>query len=298
MNAILRTWPRLAVQDDIVGEATGYVQHAYEWLISPTGGIQIGFNVLKFIAVLIVAKIAARVLGSVVAAALSASKLKVSSLLREFFVNTTRKVVFLVGLVMALDELGLDVAPLIMGLGVAGFVIGFALQDSLSNFAAGVMILLYKPYDIGDVIEVAGVTGKVTDMSLVSTMLQTPDNQDLTVPNGSIWGGVIRNITANETRRVDMVFGIGYEDDIEKAEGILEELVTGHPLVLADPAPVIKVNELADSSVNFVVRPWTKTGDYWAVKWDLTRQVKLRFDAEGISIPYPQRDVHMHQTSE
>ena len=164
----------------------------------------------------------------------------------------------------------------------------------LSNFAAGIMILLYRPYDIGNWVTVAGVTGGVDAMSLVSTTLKTGDNQMVVVPNGSIWGGIITNITGSKTRRVDLTFSIGYGDDIAKAQGILERLVSEHPLVLREPAPVIKVHALADSSVDFICRPWTKTGDYWNVYWDLTRSVKERFDAEGVSIPFPQRDVHVY----
>jgi len=191
-----------------------------------------------------------------------------------------------------------DVAPLLAGVGVVGFVLGFALQDTLANFAAGFMILLNRPYDVGNVVTAAGVTGSVESMSLVSTTLKTPDNQRIIVPNGSIWGGVIQNVTSQETRRVDLIFGCGYEDDISKAQAVLEDIVSSHELVLKDPAPVIRLHELADSSVNFIVRPWTKTSDYWAVYWDLTRTVKERFDSEGLSIPYPQQDVHMHQVAE
>ena len=189
--------------------------------------------------------------------------------------------------------IGIDVGPFVAAIGAVGFIVAFALQGTLSNFAAGLMILLYRPYDVGQVVTVAGVTGKVSAMSLVSTTLLTPDNQIVTVPNGSIWGGIITNITGNPTRRVDMVFGISYGDDIGKAMAILDEVVKAHELVLADPAPVIQLDQLADSSVNFVVRPWSKTSDYWTVKWDLTRAVKERFDREGISIPFPQRDVHL-----
>ena len=158
------------------------------------------------------------------------------------------------------------------------------------------MILLYRPYDVGDVVSAGGATGKVTEMSLVSTTLTTPDNQIVVIPNNSIWGGVITNITGNPTRRVDLTFGIGYDDDIGKAISILKEMVEGHEKTLSEPAPTIEVGELADSSVNIVCRPWTKTSDYWGVYWDLMRKVKERFDAEGISIPFPQRDVHIHNT--
>jgi small conductance mechanosensitive channel len=223
------------------------------------------------------------------------SVLTLSTLLRNFLINTSKRGVLLVGLLVAVNALGVPMGPFLTVIGAAGFVVAFALQGTLSNFASGLLLLLYRPFDVGDVVDVAGVTGKVNAMTLMSTSLRTPDNKIVVVPNNSIWGSVITNITGSDTRRVDMVFGIGYDDDIAKAEKILGEIIGSHELVLENPEPVIKLHELADSSVNFVCRPWSKTGDYWAVYWDVTRSVKERFDAEGISIPYPQSDVHMHQ---
>ena len=268
------------------------------WLLSDEGGIRWGINIIKFIVTLFVFKVLARMGSSVIAKALSKASARMSDILRTFVVNTTRRVIFLLRFIIALSIVEVDVAPLLAGVGVVGFVLGFALQDTLANFAAGFMILLNRPYDVGNVITAAGVTGSVESMSLVSTTLKTPDNQRIIVPNGSIWGGVIQNINAQETRRVDLIFGCGYEDDIGKAQAVLEDIVTSHELVLKDPAPVIRLHELADSSVNFIVRPWAKTSDYWGVYWDLTRTVKERFDSEGLSIPYPQQDVHMHQAAD
>jgi small conductance mechanosensitive channel len=184
---------------------------------------------------------------------------------------------------------------MLAGLGVAGFIVGFALQDTLGNFAAWGMILIYRPYDVDDLIEVAGATGLVKKMSLVSTTIATVDNQTLVVPNSKIWGDVIKNVTAQRVRRVDLLFGIGYGDDVEKAERVLNAIVSEHDKVLDRPETVVKLHELGDSSINFVVRPWVRTEDYWDVYWDLTREVKMRFDREGISIPFPQRDVHIYQ---
>jgi small conductance mechanosensitive channel len=184
---------------------------------------------------------------------------------------------------------------MLAGLGVAGFVIGFALQDTLGNFAAGGMILIYRPYDVDDYVEVAGASGFVKEMSLVSTTIATFDNQTLVVPNSKIWGDVIKNVTAQKVRRVDLTFGIGYGDDIPHAEKILRAIVEENEQVLSRPDAQVHLHELADSSVNFVVRPWVRTEDYWQVYWDITREVKMRFDREGISIPFPQRDVHVHQ---
>ena len=266
------------------------------WLLDKDGGIRYGLNILFFLLTVIAFWILAIVLSRIVSKALSSMK-RTSELLQVFLVNSIRRVTLIVGFVVALSMLEVEIGPLVAAIGVLGFVVGFALQDTLSNFASGLMLLLYRPYDIGDVISAAGVTGTVNAMSLVSTSIKSFDNQKVVVPNSAIWGNVITNITGNDTRRVDMVFGIGYEDDIAKAQAILEDIVNNHPLALKDPAPVVKLHELADSSVNFVCRPWSKTSDYWAVYWDVTRAVKERFDAEGVSIPFPQRDVHMFNES-
>jgi small conductance mechanosensitive channel len=215
-----------------------------------------------------------------------------SELVRSSIVRVSAGAVMLIGFVVILTQLGVQVAPLMAGLGIAGFAVGFALQSTLSNFAAGGMILGNHPFDVGDEIEVAGVLGIVRRMTLVSTTILTPDNQTIIIPNSTVWGGVIRNRTAQPTRRVDMTFSIDYADDIEKAERALREVVAAHPNVLKEPEPVIKLHQLADSSVNFVVRAWTAKDRYWDVYWDLTRAVKLRFDEEGITIPFPQREVH------
>ncbi|MCK8601797.1 mechanosensitive ion channel family protein [Desulfoferrobacter suflitae] len=267
------------------------------WLTSKEGGIRWLKNLILFIVTLVVFIILSRILGSATRRAVV--KLKgVSELLKDFMVNVVHKLVFLIGLVVALSMLEINVGPFLAAIGAVGFIVGFALQGTLSNFAAGFMILLYRPYDIGDYVNVAGISGTVSVMTLVSTTLTLPDNQTVVIPNNSIWGGIITNVTGSETRRIDMVFGIGYEDDISKAQRILEEVVKDHPLVLPFPEPVIRVNELADSSVNFICRPWVKTEDYWTTYWDLTRQVKEEFDRNGISIPFPQREVHLRQLVE
>jgi small conductance mechanosensitive channel len=210
-------------------------------------------------------------------------------------VSSVRNIVVLVGVLIAISQLGISLGPLLAGIGIAGFIIGFALQDSLSNFASGMMILMYKPFDVGDVVDAGGVKGRVSHMSLVNTTFMTLDNQKLIVPNNLIWQSVITNVTAQRTRRIDLMSGIAYEDDIEKAEKVLQEIVDDNEAVLSNPEPQIKLHELGDSSVNFVVRPWVRTGDYWDTYWDITKAVKLRFDEEGLSIPYPQRDVHIKE---
>jgi len=278
-----------------VGLAREWTTALYDWFIE--NGPAVLVKVLVVLAILFLFKFLSRVAARLVRRAVDASKLQLSQLLKEFFVSAASKAVMVVGVLVALSQLGVQVGPLLAGLGVMGFIVGFALQDTLSNFAAGLMILVYRPFDVGDFIEAGGVTGKVSQMSLVSTTVATPDNQKLVVPNNKIWGGVIRNVTAQPNRRVDMTFGIGYGDDIAKAEKVLMDLLTSHPLVLSNPEPVVKLHALGESSVDFIVRPWTRTDDYWTVYWDITRSVKERFDAEGISIPFPQRDVHLHEAA-
>lgn len=218
-----------------------------------------------------------------------------SDLLKRFINKIVRRLILLLGLVVALSSLGVNVGAVLALIGGGAFIIGLALQDTLGNFASGIMLLVYRPFDVGDVVEVAGVNGKIDNVSLVSTTIRTFDNKIILVPNGQVWGQVITNATASKERRVDMVFGIGYDDDADKAAAILEKIVKGHELVLDDPEPVVQLNELADSSVNFICRPWAKTEDYWKVFWDVTRAAKKEFDAAGITIPFPQRDVHLHQ---
>jgi small conductance mechanosensitive channel len=260
-------------------------------------GVDLVWSVLLFIAVVAIFVGLSALVRRIVSNALDHSNLHISALLRKFFVSMSAKLVMLIGLLIALSQLGIEVGPMLAGLGMVGFIIGFALQDTLSNFASGMMILIYRPFDEGNLIETAGVTGTVDKLSLVATTILTFDNQRLVIPNSKIWGDVIRNVTAQNIRRVDMVFGIGYSDDIPKAEALLYSILTEHPKVLKHPEPNVKLHTLNESSVDFIVRPWTSTSDYWDVYWDVTKTVKQRFDEEGISIPFPQRDVHIHQTT-
>lgn len=253
------------------------------------------FKLFIFVLILFIAILAGKLAQKIVKKTVSSSKLQFSLLLQEFFISLSGKAVFTLGVLIALSQLGIELGPLLAGFGVAGVIIGFALQDTLSNFASGMMILIYRPYDVGDLINAAGVTGKVSHMSLVSTTIKTLDNQRLIIPNNKIWGDTINNITVEHQRRVDMTFGIGYGDDIEKAERVMKAILLEHPKVLKNPEPIVKLHTLGESSVDFVVRPWAKPEDYWEVYWDVTRTVKMRFDAENISIPFPQRDVHIYQ---
>ena len=267
------------------------------WLQSPEGGVRWAVNVLQFLLILVVFYVLSTIAFKVVRRALAKSK-NLSSLLSDFIVLSVRRLIMFAGFFVGLSAMEVNVGPVLAIVGAAGFVIAFALQNSLSNFASGFLMLVYRPFDTGDLVNVAGVLGKVESMNLLSTQLRMPDNQLVIVPNNSVWGDVITNVTGITERRVDLVFGIGYGDDIDKAQAILEAIVSGHELVLKDPAPVVKLHELADSSVNFVCRPWVTPENYWNVYWDITREVKRRFDAEGVSIPFPQRDVHVYQQSD
>jgi len=266
--------------------------HATEWV--KDNGLKYFLKLLMFAGIILIFRLVARFVRKGLHKALESYQLNLSQLVRRMIVNSVSNLVMVLGVMLALSQLGISLGPLLAGLGVAGFIVGFALQDSLGNFASGLMILLYRPYDLGDLVEVGGVLGNVDKMSLVSTSLLTVDNQQIVIPNSKIWGDVIKNLTAQTSRRVDMVFGIAYTDDIHKAEQILSEILQSHDRVLDHPEPMIKVNSLGESSVDFVVRPWVKVEDYWDVYWDVTRSVKLRFDEEGVSIPFPQRDVHVY----
>ena len=212
----------------------------------------------------------------------------------KFLENIVYYILMIIVTLTALSEIGIETTSFLAILGAAGLAIGLALKDSLGNFASGVMIILFKPFKVGDVVTAGGVTGCVNEVGIFNSIFISPDNQKIIIPNGVITSGSIININANDTRRVDLLVGIGYDDDIKKAKEVLNDIVSSNEKVLKEEGITVAVSELADSSVNFVVRAWVKTPDYWDVKFTLTENVKLRFDEEGISIPYPQQDVHHH----
>ncbi len=253
-------------------------------------GLRWLFQGLLIVFIIVAFRLLARLTRSLVRRAVASAS--ITTLMKDTLVSWSSWAVGVIGLVVLLRQFGVQLGPMLAGLGIAGFVVGFALQDTLANFAAGGMILAYHPYDVGDVVEVAGVTGTVRQMSLVSTTILTFDNQTLIVPNRKMWGDVIRNMTSQHTRRVDLMFATGYENDIAAVERLLQEIANADERILKDPAPVIKLHQLADSSVNFVMRVWTRQEDYWEVYWDVTRAVKLRFDQEGIR--FPQRELHVN----
>ena len=263
------------------------------WMLSAQGGLRWLGHLSMFGVILVVTWMLSRLTSRLAGEALSRFE-GASSLLRTFLVNFVRQAVLVLGFVVSLSALGINTSPVLALIGGAAFVIGLALQGTLSNFAQGLLILAYRPFDVGDVIDAGGVSGIVDSMNMLSTTIRTFDNKMMIVPNGKIGGDTITNSTASHTRRIDMTFGIGYEDDTKKAQEILEKILQNHPLVLKDPAPLIRMNELGDSAILFIARPWAKTENYMTVFWEVTAAVKQEFDTAGISFPYPQQDVHLH----
>ncbi|WP_375748884.1 mechanosensitive ion channel family protein [Vibrio sp. HN007] len=280
--------------DALVAVAHNLVQNLTSWLTDNASGAL--SKIVIFVLIIVIFKYLSGLVKKLVDRIVRSPQSKLTTLVQDFVVSMSGKAVMVLGILIALAQVGLNLGPILTGLGVAGIVIGFALQDTLSNFASGMMILIYRPFDVEDFVEAGGVSGMVSHMSLVNTTIRTFDNQIFIVPNSQIWGNTIKNITAEKVRRVDMTFGIGYGDNIDKAEEVLASILEEHDKVLKSPAPTIKVMTLNESSVDFIVRPWVKTEDYWDVYWDVTKTVKTRFDQEDISIPFPQRDVHVYET--
>lgn len=222
-------------------------------------------------------------------------KREVDDVLVDFLGSVANIAVTVVAIIAALDQLGISPASLLAVVGAASLAIGLALKDSLSNFAAGVMLVLFRPFTKGDYVDAGGESGTVEEVFLNSTRMITPDNKLILVPNSQIWAMPITNYSAKDTRRVDMVIGVGYDDDLKQARDVIMGVLEAHPQILEDPAPAVAVSNLGDSSVDFNVRPWVKTEDYWGVYSDVLRQSKIALDAAGISIPYPQTDVHLHK---
>jgi small conductance mechanosensitive channel len=271
------------------------IDWAEVWTMIQTTGVELGINLITAIAIFFVGKWVVNLVIKGMLNAMQKSDMDVT--LRRFIANLLRMLLMLFVIIAAIHQLGVQTASLIALLGAAGLAVGLALQGSLSNFAAGVLIVLFRPYKVGDWIEGGGVSGAVEEVQILTTVLKTGDNKRVIIPNSQIMGSTITNYSANETRRIDLVVGVSYSDDLDKVRKELEGLVAAEERILADPAVTIAVSELADSSVNFVLRPWVKTEDYWGVYFDLTEAVKKRFDEVGISIPFPQRDVHVHNVT-
>ena len=265
------------------------------WLTVKTTGVDFAINFVIAIVIFFVGK---WIVNLVVKGLLRAmQKGDMDKTLRRFIANLARMLLMLFVIIASINQLGIQTASLIALVGAAGLAVGLALQGSLSNFAAGVLIVLFRPYKVGDWIEGGGVSGSVEEVQILTTVLKTGDNKKVIIPNAQIMGSTITNYSANDTRRVDLVIGVGYGDDLDKVRKEIESVVGADDRVLKDPAVTIAVSELADSSVNFIVRPWVKTSDYWGVYFSLTENIKKRFDETGISIPFPQQDVYIHNVA-
>ena len=260
-----------------------------------TIGITFGIRIIAAIAIFLIGRMVARVVTNGIEKVLASRD--VDKILQTFFSNLVYWALMTFVIIAAINQVGIQTTSLIAIMGAAGLAVGLALQGSLSNFAAGVLIVMFRPYKVGDFVEAAGIAGSVVQVQILTTVLKTSDNRKIVVPNAQIMSSIITNYSANDTRRIDLVIGIGYDDDIDKTRDTIQQLVDADDRILKDPACLIAVSELAESSVNFVVRPWVKTADYSAVNFGLTEAIKKRFDKEGISFPYPQRDVHIHQSS-
>ena len=254
-----------------------------------------GIKIVLALVIYIIGKWIAKRITRVITRLMERAELDVT--LVTFLANIVYAFLLAAVILAALDTLGVPVTSLLAVLGAAGLAIGLAMKDSLGNFAAGVMLVMFRPFKKGDFVEAGGVSGTVTEVRIFSTILTTPDNKVVIIPNGQIGSGTITNYSANEQRRVDMVFGVGYDDDLKVARKVLTDLCANHPLVLDDPGTKIFVANLGDSSVDFAVRPWAKTADYWTVYGDLLEQGKAALEEAGCSIPYPQSDVHLHASN-
>jgi small conductance mechanosensitive channel len=270
-------------QNELVTQITAFVT---QW----------GLKVVGALAVLVVGRIVAGMIRRAVRRGLE--RAEVDATLRPFLTGLVYYAALAVVVIAVLNLFGIETTSLIAILGAAGLAVGLALQGTLSNFASGVMLLVFRPFKVGDYVEAAGTAGSVEQVGVFNSILKSPDNVLIVVPNSQIYGQTIKNYSGFETRRIDMVMGISYDDDIGVAVETILSILGADERVLKDPAPVVAVNELADSSVNLVVRPWCQGSDYWTLKWDLTRRLKEGLEKAGCSIPYPQRDVHLKQASE
>lgn len=258
-------------------------------------GMEFVINAVIAIVIFFIGRIIAKVISNGIRKLMSAQD--VDQILQSFIGNLSYWMLMTFVIIAAISQLGIQTTSLIAIMGAAGLAVGLALQGSLANFASGVLIVMFRPYRVGDYVEAAGISGTVLQVQILTTVLKTGDNKQIVVPNGQIMSSIITNYSANETRRVDMVVGVSYEDDIDKVRATIKDIIDSDDRILKDPECQIAVAELAESSVNFNVRPWVKSGDYSGVKLDFTEAVKKRFDKEGISFPFPQRDVHLYQKS-
>jgi len=265
------------------------------WATAQTSGVQFGLKLLVAIVIFYVGRLVARVLTNALHKLMQ--KQEVDQILESFVCNLVYWVVMLFVIIAAINHIGIETTSLIAVMGAAGLAVGLALQGSLSNFASGVLIVIFRPYRVGDFVEAAGISGSILEVQILTTVMKTGDNKQIIVPNSQIMGSIITNYSAHDTRRVDMTIGVSYEDDIDKVRQTIQDLIDADDRILKDPESLIAVSALADSSVNFTVRSWVKSGDYWGVMFGLTEAIKKRFDQDGISFPFPQQDVHLYKQS-
>ncbi|ATJ81861.1 mechanosensitive ion channel family protein [Halomonas beimenensis] len=269
-----------------------------QWIVDfvQMQGTSFVINLVAALAIFLVGRWAVKLLHGLSIKAMQRGKL--DPLLVKFLGNILYALMMIFVVLAAISQVGIQTTSLIAVIGAAGLAVGLALQGSLANFAAGVLVIIFRPYKIGDYVEAGGVAGTIDDVQIFTTELKTPDNRKVIVPNGQMMSGAITNYSSHDTRRVDLVVGVGYDDPIDTVRRVLEGVVADDPRVLAEPAPNIRMSAMADSSVQWIVRPWVKAADYWDVHWEMTEEIKRRFDAEGISIPFPQRDVHVYHHPE
>lgn len=254
-------------------------------------GSTFGIKLIAAIAILVIGRIIAKGIRKLIIKVMD--KRKVDKTISSFISSLTFSVLLVFVILAALSQLGIQTTSFMAIIGAAGLAIGLALQGSLSNFASGFLIILFKPFKVGDYVEAGGVSGTISKISVFTTEINSVDNKKIIVPNSQIMNGTITNYTAEKTRRVDLTFGVGYETDISKVKDILNKIITGHKLILKNPEPFVRLGKMNDSSLDFTVRVWAKTEDYWTVYFDLTEQAKQEFDKNGINIPFPQMDVHL-----
>ncbi len=265
------------------------------WETTKLTGVDFGIKALIALVIFYVGRIIARMLQKGLRKMMRSQE--VDKILESFVCNLAYWTIMIFVITAAINQIGVQTTSLIAVMGAAGLAVGLALQGSLSNFAAGVLIVVFRPYRVGDWVEAAGISGSVEQVQILTTVMKTGDNKQIIVPNSQIMSSIITNYSANDTRRVDMTIGVSYDDDLDKVRATIQELVDADERILRDPACTIAVAALADSSVNFAVRPWVKTSDYWGVMFDLTEAIKKRFDKDGISFPFPQQDVHLYNKS-
>ncbi|MCE8018713.1 mechanosensitive ion channel [Halomonas sp. MCCC 1A11036] len=263
------------------------------WLYLQTSGAAFAINVVAAVIIFVVGRWVAKILLGITTKGME--RAKVDPLLIKFLGNILYTLLLIFVVLAAINRIGIQTASLIAVLGAAGLAVGLALQGSLANFAAGVMVIIFRPYKIGDYVEAGGIAGVVDSVQIFNTELKTPDNKHIIVPNSQMLGGAIVNYSTHPTRRVDLVVSVGHDDDIDTVRRVLEQTLADDSRLLQEPAPTVRMHAMADSSIDWIVRPWVNAADYWDVYWDLTEEIKRRFDREGITIPFPQRDVHLYQ---